>query len=472
MSPRKIVQDMVPSSAPKMPLREVMPVSRRGAGHRHISPHVVRADRSEPEEVVTKHREIPESKPVILERPQRPRRPMRRHPLFIFIVLLLCVAAILWAINFVYAKATIVITPVKEAVTVNNSFTVCKDTPCTTSNLNATGALTYEVVQIPSVELHEVVPAVPGPLAQTNAQGMIVLYNNYSTAPQTIVGGTHLTNSAGLVYKTQKTVVIPGLKKAGGATVPGSASVSIVASAAGPSSNINPTDLTGDFSVIAYKGTSKYTTIYGRLNPNNSISGGSSGVTFVVSSSSLAEEYTSLKQNLAANLLAQSQSSIPQGYIMFNNAYTIQYTQLPPVVTSSTSSSADVGVRATFYGIMFKENDLVKAIVQAALPSISMSTLFPDDAFVTPDITGLVFKKISSSTAPTGPITFSLKGTFNLTGTFSTADLIQQVLGKNLAQSNVIFEKYSTIATAHAILSPFWRTSFPDSPQKISVIIQ
>ncbi len=466
---------MVPSPR-KMPLRDVMPVGEEKLPHRHVQlenhfkvrkPAVVRK-----EEAAAPQREIPQSRPVILERPQRPRRPMRRHPVFIIAVLILCVAAILLAINFVYAKATIVVTPVRQPISVNNSFTACKDTPCSSSNLNATGALTYNLVQIPSTELHQVVSAVDGPLVQTSAQGTIVLYNAYTTTSQTVVVGTHLTNTKGLVYKTLKTVIIPGYKKTGSTIVPGSVSVGIIAAAAGPSYNIAPTDLTGDFSIVAYKGTSKYTVIYGRLNPNNSISGGTSAITKIVATTTLAQTYTTLKQQLAANLLAQTATVIPAGYIMFDNAYSVQYTQLLPVATSTDGTLADVGVRATFSGVMFKQNDLVKAIAQSAAPNLSLATLFPNDAFSIGGLPSLTFKSSIGSSTPTGPLTFSLKGTFSLTGTFSTGDLIQQVLGKNLAQSNAIFEKYSTIATAHAILSPFWRHSFPNSPQKVSVIIQ
>jgi hypothetical protein len=157
---------------------------------------------------------------------------------------------------------------------------------------------------------------------------------------------------------------------------------------------------------------------------------------------------------------------------MYTNAYSIFYTPTPLVATSTASSSVDVGMRATFYGIMFKINDLVSAAAIAAKTSENISEAYPNNSFSISGLDSLVFTPSAPISGTNQPVNFTLKGSFTVTGTFPTDDIVSQLEGKNLAQSNAIFAAYSTIASAHAIITPFWRHSFPDSAAKISIIIQ
>jgi hypothetical protein len=487
MSPRKILQDIVPP--PKIPLKDKLPVHTSRYPHRHVHPGI-----SFTAEPTTEKKsfispvgmaDIPQSRPVILERSPASKRSYRKHPFLLIATLVICAVAIVITVSFVYAKAVVTIVSKKDVIAVNSTFTACKDAPCAVpSSQNAAVGLSYEVIQIPPAELHQVTPAVDGPLLQANATGSIVLYNNYTTTAQTIIAGTRVSNTAGLIYKTLKTVVIPGFKKIDSTPIPGSVPVSIIAVAPGAQYNILPTDLTGDFKIVAYKGTAKYDDFYGRLNPNNAVSGGFSGPTKIVASSTLASTYVALKQKLAGQLLAESHALIPAGYILFDNASSVSYTQLTPTATSTgltagTASTGtgslsfmDVGVRATFYGVMFKETDLAKTAAFAATPAEDLAVGYPNDSFSVSGLDSATFTPTSAVTSANQTITFTLKASLAITGIFPVADILKQLEGKTLAQSNAIFANYSTIASAHAIITPFWRHSFPASPDKIDIIIQ
>ncbi|MEI6057870.1 MAG: hypothetical protein WCQ60_02760 [bacterium] len=457
MPTRKKLQDIIPTHK----------ASHKEAAQVHIHRH----KEKEPDIETAHVTHIPQARPIILERPLPRRRPAHRHPIFLITIALFCIVAIIIAVSFVYANAVVTIIPKKDTITVDATFVACKDTACPPSISNKNQSFAYEVIQVPAAELHQTTPAIDGPFVQTNATGSVVLYNTYSTTPQLIAAGTRLSNTAGRVYKTIKSVTVPGFKKTGSTAVPGSVSVSIAATAAGAEYNILPTDLTGDFKVVAYKGTDKYNDFYARLNPANAITGGFSGRTKIVASSTLAQVYTTLKQKLAAQLLAQSTALIPDGYIMYGDAYSITYV---PVVASSTTSasSIDVGMRATFYGIMFAKNNLVKAAALAAKPPKDVLAGYPNNQFTITGLDALTFTNPATNSVINQPFTFALKGVFTVTGTFPASDIISQLQGKTLAQSNDIFAKYSTIAGAHAILTPFWRHSFPNSPKKISIVVQ
>ena len=56
----------------------------------------------------------------------------------------------------------------------------------------------------------------------TRATGAIVIFNNYSTAPQKLVVNTRFANSNGLIYRIAQSVVVPGKTTKNGKTTPGS----------------------------------------------------------------------------------------------------------------------------------------------------------------------------------------------------------------------------------------------------------
>ena len=127
---------------------------------------------------------------------------------------------------------------------------------------------------------------------------------------------------------------------------------------------------------------------------------------------------------------------------------------------------------ASLYGVMFVKNDLAKAVALATKPSTDIAVAYPNNSFSVTGLDTLSFAPVAFSSSSTAPLRFTLKGSFTVTGTFPLSTLVAQLQDKNLAQSKAIFAAYSTIATAHATITPFWRHSFPNSADKISVIIK
>jgi hypothetical protein len=447
-----VMQDMV-STKHKAPLRDIMPLGKSA----HATSHMPTSDIKTPPPI------LPPPPPSPPRTPQRrspaPRRTVK--PWLFFIIAIVCLGAIIYGLSLAYARATVTVIPSMIAIPINGSFTAYKNALGSTS-------LPYEVIQTKG-ELHQTVPASVGPIVQQSAQGTVVLYNEFSTASQKIIANTRLSNGNGLIYLTNAAAVIPGMTKGSNGTVAGSVSVGVTAADTGPSYNILPSDLTaqpsyGDFNIVAYKGTSKYAGFYARLDPSGAgITGGSSGHTTVVASSTLASASASLKQSLTANLVSQAQALVPDGYIMYDNAYSINYTNIAASTTSSTT--ADVGMSGIFYGALLKKTDLAEAIAPT-----QYSDSYDPEGLESADFA--VTNPQPFSPASAASIVFTLKGTLNLVGTFSTTTLASQLAGIALNSSQSIFKGYSTISSAHATILPFWKRSFPSSPSRINIVIQ
>ncbi len=372
------------------------------------------------------------------------------------LIAVICLGAIAYAFSIVYAKATVVIMPASIDIPVSGSYTAY-------ANASASGTMAYKIIQTSS-QLNQSVPASVGPVVTTFAKGTVILYNNYSAASQKIVAGTRLSSGNGLIYTTNNSVVIPGI--VGGTA--GSVAVAVTAAAGGSSYNINPSDLVtnpsyGDFSIVAYKGSPKYSGFYARLNPNGAgIIGGSSGHQIITSSTTVSSADQTMEQSLQKTLLTQTQTLVPTGYVMFNNAYAINYNLISASTTSSTT--ANVGVQASFSGIIFKKTNLAQTIAPT-----QYNSSFDPQGLESAQFT--INNPQSFSVTNGQPLNFSLKGTMNLVGIISTTTLTIQLAGVSLAQSVAVFKGYSTIATAHATILPFWKRSFPSSPSRINIVI-
>ncbi|MEY2664445.1 MAG: hypothetical protein RIT04_253 [Candidatus Parcubacteria bacterium] len=385
----------------------------------------------------------------------------RTKMVLMFGILILCIGIILAAISLIFSSGTVVVKPKVISLAVNTSVSARPNAA------NTSGGLSYEVITA-TKDMYATIPSVPGPAILKKATGTVTLYNKYSATPQKIVAGTRLSNTKGLIYRTQTAVTIPAMRGTGSKAVAGSVDVKVIADQAGANYNATLTDLTGDFKIVAYKGTTKYTTIFARSKTD--LVGGYSGVSTVPDKTALATTQKGLSQTLKAQLLADSKTLIPKGYVSYNAADQISYTMIDPVAKGT--SSASVGVKATYSTYIFKSVDLVNTFAKDQVAQ------FPSGGFTIEGLDALNVQ-IASSTAAAGlsassskPISFGLKGDIRLVGIVPVDKLKQELVGIALSDTAGVIKRYSTIASAYAKISPVWMRSMPDSPERITVEIQ
>jgi len=68
---------------------------------------------------------------------------------------------------------------------------------------------------------------------ESKASGQIIIYNNFSFSAQTLLQNTRFEAPSGKVYRVNKTIVIPGMKKQGSVTSPGSVEATVYADKVG-----------------------------------------------------------------------------------------------------------------------------------------------------------------------------------------------------------------------------------------------
>ncbi|MFA6554171.1 MAG: hypothetical protein WCS89_01555 [Candidatus Paceibacterota bacterium] len=389
---------------------------------------------------------------------KKPRRKIKigKWPIITVGVIVLIAIIGYFASSF-YSQATFTIVPKVVPVTVNSTY-VAQGTP-------ESNGLSYQIIT-KKITATTTVTAVNGPMTNTKASGKVTFYNSYSSQAVRLVAGTRLSSESGLIYKLASSIVIPAYTKPADVVVPGKITSTVTADQSGQNYNISQTDLSKDLKIVAYKGSPKYDTIYAK--PVTSIAGGFSGVKKIINPSALASSTATLKSQITTSLLADVNTSIPDGYIMYEKGYTISFGA--PVTGGNDPSTATVSLQGTIYGIAFPKNKLVESI--AGNQTIS---LFGPFAYTAPGLESLevVITNLKDfSPTKKGALVIHAKGGMKIIGTIPVDDIKKKLAGISLASTQEVFKSYSpVIESGSGELAPPW-AKIPTDLSRIKVIVQ
>jgi len=295
----------------------------------------------------------------------------------------------------------------------------------------------------------------------TKAAGKAVIFNQYSKSSETVRSGTTLTGANGESYITQSTVSVPGYTGSGSAKTAGSASVSIVAAAAGPAYNSDGTT----FTISGWSGSNAKVFF---ASSAGSITGGQNGAMNTLSAGDQQQTLATLQADLTEKLSRETSGQIPDNLITFPSLQFLTINSSDTVLSGS-----NIQFPATLEGTMvsyllprdlFEQAIASKAITDQIYPNVSI-----------PDFGGLQIEPVSD--IPTDPsdtpasITISVSGQGTII-TQVSADAIQRALiGISAGSFNSALSGIPEIDTAQFTLYPFWAPYFPYKASRINVQI-
>ena len=385
-----------------------------------------------------------------IERIVNPKKKKALGTLFTFIIIFLGVAIIAVASSLLYLKAVVTVIPKTAELDINGTFTANKDAKFPD--------LAYEII-IASSSIEQSVSATDGPMVETKASGTVTLYNEQSIQ-QTLITGTRLSNSPGVIYRTVSAIIIPKARIVDGRTIPGSVSVKVIADQAGSSYNNVWNDSV--LNIVAFKGTDRYNTVYAKMKTD--ILGGFKGNKKNISAEIEKATVDSIKEALKAELVEKIKSKISTDRIMFPNAYSVEYSVSDPI--RKDANYALISVKATIYGIVFKKNSFLKIIAEKDINK------FPSSEYDTKGLDEINFSIINQkdfSPRQGGPLNFIVKGKVIITGQFNQEELKDKLKGMRLSNSLTIFSSYPAIDNAYSRITPFWMRSYPNLIKDISI---
>ncbi len=423
---KNILEDIKPLSRPGRPhVPEYKNISEpRPAAEEHLSPRFF-----EDEPPVTRRRKGP------------------------WIIAGIALVVLFFALSFLFARATVKVTPKTQQVDLGSTVLVAK------KDSTDTEALSFELMTLSADEAATVPNATAKTVAQ-KASGKVVVYNNFGPAAQKFAPDTRLETKDGKIYKISGAITVPGTTIKNGETIPGSLEVTVYAEKPGEAYNI---DLS-DFTIFGFKGTPKYSKFYARSR--TPISGGSTGLMYVASNTDGKTAYDAAALKLRDKLIKNARAELPKGFLLFDTA-TVTVVDDAPTVFSSKDPTVPITVKGTLYGFIVDEKQLTQKIAENSLSQYDGKPVsIPDMSTVSV----ILKNKDKSAPADVTEITLGLSGKAGLVWDVDPGTIANALVGKKKSQFQGILAGFTNVDTADVSIRPLWRGSFPENTKDIHVI--
>lgn len=285
------------------------------------------------------------------------------------------------------------------------------------------------------------------------AKGKIVIYNNFSVSPQTLVATTRFQTSEGLVFRIVKTIIVPGAVKETDKLKPAEVEAEVVADRAGNEYNIEPSE----FKIPGFLGTPKYQGFYAKSFEK--FSGGFVGKTNIVTKENIEKAESSVKEE-AINEVKKELALIPNFKILDD----ILDIKLEKTVDSNNigdfGNEFKIGYKAKLKTIAFREDDVVKFISRYVENSQNLKVVEKGLRINYEDVK---FNKENNQ--------FSLK----LVSSGQTAEnidkekIISEITNKKSKEAEIYLGGLKEIESAQIFLSPFWARSIPKNKDRVEI---
>lgn len=348
----------------------------------------------------------------------------------------------IYFISAQFSRATIYITPAYKEISFDNRIIALEDVKYEAAIEKFSEKATVKVAGTKKID--------------QKATGKIILYNNYSSASQKLVKNTRLEIPEGLIYFLSNDVTIPGMKTVSGKKVAGSVEASVIASQSGEKYNAGMKD----FSLVAYKGTDRYSLIYGRSK--TALTGGYSGTIPDINETDLALTIKSLKKIITESVdsryttLALKKKDDERfkntPYIYIPRSYLITYSE-PKQVLSKDGKSAEITLEANVIGVIFDRQNLTNYL-----------TTSTDEKSYSIDYDKVNLSVSASTTATmlnTNAGSVIASGTTTMTTNIDNEKIIRSVSGLGKSQAQEVLRSLIDFSSLDIKITPFWIKTMP-----------
>ncbi|MCD6550147.1 hypothetical protein J7K24_01215 [bacterium] len=370
--------------------------------------------------------------------------------------IILCGIVLLAALLFVYssffAKAEIYIKPVMHKFGSQIEIIVDKKANQIDLSKNIVPGFILEE----SNSLTKTFSASGKSIDEKKAEGIIRVYNNYSTFSQAFRAQTRFMAASGEIFRTPTRVVIPGKKIEKGKEVPGYKDIRVIADQPGEEYNIGPTT----FSIPGLVGTPLYTKFYAEsFEP---MKGGYRKEKPQVTEEDIqkAQEEVLETLRLEGKKVLQKKAD-DNGFVFLDQALFEQI--------QSTSSSANIGEmvdnfdfsgKMSLTALVFREKDIEKIIANKIEEN---ERIYLESLNYHWEVEKVDFKK--------GKMIVNLKFSVDLYPNINLKEIKSNVLDKNILDAKQMIIDDERVYNVEIKIKPFWRKKLPSRLNNIKVRI-
>lgn len=394
--------------------------------------------------------------PVRTQRRERPVRRRSEKSRKGSLVKIGIVGAVLVALVFVGSMfvggANITIHPKVNDVTVQATFKAY--------TAPSAGELGYELLTL-EADGERQVSATGREEVSERAEGSILIYNEFSENSVRLVKNTRFESPEGLIFKITESVVVPGYTTdTEGNKQAGVVAAEVFADGTGESYNLQPTR----FTIPGFAGEPEFDGVY--AESAEQFIGGFEGERYIIEESELQAAQASLHDELEAALRTRLSSERPAGFILYDSAVTFSFDSLP--ATEGGDGLATIKERARLIAPMFKADSFAGYIAQNTAAGYEGEPVMLKDPYTL----SFAYTSTSTDSQDIGSVTaidFSLSGNTTLVWTFDESALKSELAGIAKDRLPTALSDYTAVEKAEATIRPFWKQSFPDDPDDISI---
>jgi hypothetical protein len=355
------------------------------------------------------------------------------------------------ALSALLGRTELTVFPKVNQPNVNSEFTAYPD--------KRSDALTYEILTLDETSESQVKASGQVTVEETTT-GTIEIIKTTPGAER-IIANTRFRSPDGKIFRIKDGIVVPGAVN----NVPGTIQAQVTAEAPGEEYNL-PAGTRFDVPGFEESGlTDLYKAIY--AENRSAFTGGFKGQKFQIDEAELSTARQALQIKLRDVLLKRVEAEKPNGFIAFPGAVSITYTQLPAVEYGT--DLATIKEQAILQIPLFKDIDFGTFLAKQAVATYSGGPVRVDDP------SALVFSYTNATTSSSvlanePSLTFKLVGKPLLVWEYEVEKLTKDLAGLPKTSINNAISAYPGIESAVVSITPFWKRSFPENPEEITVI--
>lgn len=363
----------------------------------------------------------------------------------------------LGALFLVLSKAEITIQTQKETIVFDFSLNVDKNA----KQINVEkGQLPGQIIGPISHEKTVVFGATGRKFLETKASGKILVFNAYSSAPQTLVQNTRFLSKEGKLFRLVRGITVPGAAVEGGRIVPRFIEAEVVADQIGEEYNIGPTT----FTIPGFQGSPKFNGFYGESR--SPMTGGARGEVTVATRDDIEKAKNEVFEILSDVIEKDFSAKLPAGLKLVDGAKEIKVTeQIVSVQPDTRADSFSVTLKMTISAFLFAENDLKVLVRELAVQKLGA------DKEIVPLKEEIVYKK-SQPDFSKGVMRLNVEVNEMIQTKLDIEALKRNLAGKSQSELESLLSTLPGLENSLVKLWPFWTKSAPKNPDKIEIIVR
>ncbi|XOB40438.1 MAG: hypothetical protein ACKKMR_00245 [Candidatus Nealsonbacteria bacterium] len=287
------------------------------------------------------------------------------------------------------------------------------------------------------------------------AEGVIRLYNAYTTKSEIWLKGTRFVSAEGKLFKSKDRIYVPGAEIKDGKIIPRYIDVPVIAAEFGEDYNIGPSH----FSIFVYRGTPRYTKFYGESL--ESMKGG--GESPQVTAEDLTEAEEILTEEAKAKSVRSLREKVGDEFIFLTDISKTEITEKISLAKAGDEMSGfTFKVETKAIALIFKKQEIerfTRDFIVSRLPEQKL--LYTESLKIdyTPQLVDW----------ESGKVNLSLKLSCKIYPKTDLQALKRGLMGKTLSETKIFLENQPEFISTEIKFWPFWVKSIPKDLDKIEI---